>query len=618
MRAALLLAFVALAGSFSAAIDREAYSRIRHVDVESACDRDTRVETVACTYNLVGEDHIDPDSLADGKKTRFAGPASRYGLCYQEERDITYIFDTPAMLFSPGERVTLELEHSRLCPGEERRRLQRWGDESPPPPPPMSRREERQEDRGPYECSRFEREEERRDQRRENRGPERCSKGRREDRQDGRGPSWAGERGRRTLGPTSIKKTRIAAILFVVSRTQEQHQDCTDRCPYSGDNECDDGGPGAQFGWCLPGSDCKDCGVRCLNTCVFANNGVCEDGELGSSSALCMAGTDCDDCGGSRSIPPPAIPSPPGAPPSPPSPPRPPHSPDSPRPPMYERTILTVLLGFDGYPHPVSVCDEECVVAANGRLADFMKDQSYSEETFDTANSDVVQASGGSATCSLNAWWNILVQQANTLGVNPNQYTHIEFLLHYDLPCGFGGIGQVGGSISGTLLYWSWEWIRAHELGHNYALLHGFKDGVEYGDYTCIMGNGDIYSGAVRLLRGWVPSNAIASIDSVDLPYEVTVRQIDTDPYEAGSDGQMTLLTAPDAQWGGSWKYVVWLDSISERVTIHKAAQLYSETHFIAALGAGQSFALDEVTLEVLGIDPVADEASLRLAPKGE
>ena len=33
-------------------------------------------------------------------------------------------------------------------------------------------------------------------------------------------------------------------------------------CRYSGDDECDDGGPGAEFSACGLGSDCSDCGVR--------------------------------------------------------------------------------------------------------------------------------------------------------------------------------------------------------------------------------------------------------------------------------------------------------------------------------------------------------------------
>eukprot|EP00966_Prymnesium_polylepis_P276672 6392005-Prymnesium_polylepis.1 len=37
---------------------------------------------------------------------------------------------------------------------------------------------------------------------------------------------------------------------------------CADTCLYSRDGDCDDGGPGAEYADCPPGTDCTDCGVR--------------------------------------------------------------------------------------------------------------------------------------------------------------------------------------------------------------------------------------------------------------------------------------------------------------------------------------------------------------------
>ena len=37
---------------------------------------------------------------------------------------------------------------------------------------------------------------------------------------------------------------------------------CSDSCTHSSNGECDDGGPGSEFAWCAPGSDCSDCGDR--------------------------------------------------------------------------------------------------------------------------------------------------------------------------------------------------------------------------------------------------------------------------------------------------------------------------------------------------------------------
>lgn len=37
---------------------------------------------------------------------------------------------------------------------------------------------------------------------------------------------------------------------------------CEDTCPWAGDGECDDGGPGADYDGCDYGTDCSDCGPR--------------------------------------------------------------------------------------------------------------------------------------------------------------------------------------------------------------------------------------------------------------------------------------------------------------------------------------------------------------------
>ncbi|KAL1504076.1 hypothetical protein AB1Y20_010486 [Prymnesium parvum] len=148
---------------------------------------------------------------------------------------------------------------------------------------------------------------------------------------------------------------------------------CSDGCIHASDNDCDDGGPGAEYQVCSYGDDCSDCGKRpalmptppmlpsppsspprppsvplvCDNSCDFPSDGLCDDGGVGSEFDWCHFGRDCDDCGG-RAIgsiahfptPPPTAPRPfsppsplppsPRRPPSPPSPPHPPSSPPAP------------------------------------------------------------------------------------------------------------------------------------------------------------------------------------------------------------------------------------------------------------------------------------------------
>ena len=39
---------------------------------------------------------------------------------------------------------------------------------------------------------------------------------------------------------------------------------CQEQCYHSSDGDCDDGGPGAEYGACGYGMDCADCGTRAL------------------------------------------------------------------------------------------------------------------------------------------------------------------------------------------------------------------------------------------------------------------------------------------------------------------------------------------------------------------
>ncbi len=86
----------------------------------------------------------------------------------------------------------------------------------------------------------------------------------------------------------------------------EPPADCTNTCQFAGDDECDDGRPGAASDLCGVGTDCFDCDgqvLECSNTCQFARDGVCDDAR--GDAAVCDLGTDCDDCDGTPTPPPP-------------------------------------------------------------------------------------------------------------------------------------------------------------------------------------------------------------------------------------------------------------------------------------------------------------------------
>eukprot|EP00966_Prymnesium_polylepis_P066142 1534720-Prymnesium_polylepis.1 len=98
-----------------------------------------------------------------------------------------------------------------------------------------------------------------------------------------------------------------------------QDSSCLESCAYTGDGECDDGGPGAEFTDCSLGSDCTDCGARganaapsagsmCTDVCQYPGDGICDDGGAGSLYNACTLGSDCSDCGPRASASPPQPP----------------------------------------------------------------------------------------------------------------------------------------------------------------------------------------------------------------------------------------------------------------------------------------------------------------------
>ena len=57
----------------------------------------------------------------------------------------------------------------------------------------------------------------------------------------------------------------------------QQPELCSETCSFTGDGDCDDGGPGAEYSACDLGTDCTDCGVRCPEGMVpdSNNSGFC-------------------------------------------------------------------------------------------------------------------------------------------------------------------------------------------------------------------------------------------------------------------------------------------------------------------------------------------------------
>jgi len=156
-------------------------------------------------------------------------------------------------------------------------------------------------------------------------------------------------------GERAKKLLKTAIVLKVVSslikRFKQTTTVCIDDCIHEFDDDCDDGGPSAEFSSCDYGTDCRDCGPRrelppppyigepqppplpplppppppsphppppitsgevlCWDSCEASRDGRCDDGGPDADTSLCAIGTDCGDCGDRDAYPPPMPPAPP-------------------------------------------------------------------------------------------------------------------------------------------------------------------------------------------------------------------------------------------------------------------------------------------------------------------
>ncbi|GLC60548.1 hypothetical protein PLESTB_001625600 [Pleodorina starrii] len=161
---------------------------------------------------------------------------------------------------------------------------------------------------------------------------------------------------------------------------------------------------------------------------------------------------------------------------------------------------------------------EEAFLAPNG-YADYFGNCSYGRMVIDRAALTVVSTlapcSLAITRCSEDAI--AAAATANVpAGVQIDTYTHFAYVIPVNLArtCGYAGLGELPGTQSwftpdafgilskGTVM---------QELLHNFGLWHGYRNGLEYEDYSTAMGMGDSCPSAPELWRlGWAsPANLL-------------------------------------------------------------------------------------------------------------
>ncbi|GLI71181.1 hypothetical protein VaNZ11_016289 [Volvox africanus] len=144
--------------------------------------------------------------------------------------------------------------------------------------------------------------------------------------------------------------------------------------------------------------------------------------------------------------------------------------------------------------------------------ADFFGNCSYGRMVFDRQNFKVVSVavncSLAIATCNEDAI-SVAAKQQLPANIQIGSYSQFVFVLPNNMAvtCGWVGLAELPGMQSwftpDSLGIFSKGTVM-QELLHNFGLYHGWKDGVEYDDYSTAMGSGDSCPSAPELWRlGW-------------------------------------------------------------------------------------------------------------------
>lgn len=201
-------------------------------------------------------------------------------------------------------------------------------------------------------------------------------------------------------------------------------------------------------------------------------------------------------------------------------------------------------------------------------------------------------ASTGS--CDYNGWASAAEAAARAAGIDPSQYTRVNYVTPSNGTCGWGGLAYMPGRQSWVQIC-GMTGLFSHELGHNLSLHHGTTPTSEYGDASDPMGNASAvgHNAANRTMAGWMPAGSVTDVVSggsysvatlsnsslVGTPQVLRLAKRDTaESYYVSTRTQ----TGADALLGTQFV---------NTVSVHRASgTLPAKTVLMQVLAAGQSF----------------------------
>lgn len=211
-------------------------------------------------------------------------------------------------------------------------------------------------------------------------------------------------------------------------------------------------------------------------------------------------------------------------------------------------------------------------------------------------------------SCDYNGWAAAAEAAARAAGIDPSQYTRVNYVTPSNGTCGWGGLAYMPGRQSWVQMCGA-TGVYSHELGHNLSFHHAASPTAEYGDSSDPMGGAQLvgHNAANRTMAGWMPAGSVIDVANggsyslatlsnsatVGSPQVLRLAKRDTsESYYVSTRSAMGLDTTLNAQFVNT-------------VSVHRATgTLPVKTMLVQVLAAGQTYtdAANGITITNQGV----------------
>jgi len=292
--------------------------------------------------------------------------------------------------------------------------------------------------------------------------------------------------------------------------------------------------------------------------------------------------------------------------------------------PFGEQRTLAIMVDFQNSSVPCAESDiSNIMFNGTGSVNAAFHDASYGSVYLSGDVARVKLPSNLASMCDPYGWAYQAESLVKNAGFSVSEYPRRVFFLPSNIPCNWGGLGNVGGYPSRAWVRTCHTGIAIHEVGHNLTMHHSAShiNGYysEYGDSSDPMGGALVvgFNAPHKDHMDWVNAKNITT-NSTE-----TISALNLDPNSVSSP-QMITFAKPDT---GDWYYVSFRNkadfdaglpsSFSNKVSIHRYKGGIIQTVLLGTLGLGQSYydATNKFTISVLNI--TNDTASVKFTIAG-